>query len=141
MNSFSSTIIITSRANHFFTLIYQLKYVHLYQTCLNCTSFMFSWMIQCVKGYCKPRINVLQQWLLSKFDFFYQGCGNTMPDMADLVPFHSGQVKNCYVGHPISSDNGFISQKLLLKSKFFYPLHVAMGVAYSCLKYGIFITT
>ena len=49
---------------------------------------------------------------------------------------------NClYVGHPISSDNGLISQKLLLKSKFYYPLHVAMGVAYSCLKYGVFITT
>ena len=23
-----------------------------------------------------------------------QGCGNTMPDLSDLVPFHSGQVKN-----------------------------------------------
>ena len=46
-----------------------------------------------------------------------------------------------YSGHPISSDNGLISQKLLLKSKFYYPLHVAMGVAYSCLKYGISITT
>ena len=38
-----------------------------------------------------------------------------------------------YVGHPISSDNGLISQKLLLKSEFYNPLHVAMGVAYSCL--------
>ena len=46
-----------------------------------------------------------------------------------------------YVGHPISSDNGLISQKLLLESKLYYPLHVAMGVAYSCLKYGVFITT
>ena len=43
---------------------------------------------------------------------------------------------NLYVGHPISSDNGLISQKL--KSKFYYPLHVAMGVAYSCLRYGVF---
>ena len=43
-----------------------------------------------------------------------------------------------YVGHPISSDNGIISQKLLLKSEFYYPLHVAMGVAYSCLRYGGF---
>ena len=50
-------------------------------------------------------------------------------------------VSVCYVGHPISSDNGLISQKLLLKSKFYHPLHVAMGVAYSCLKYGVFITT
>ena len=23
-----------------------------------------------------------------------QGCGNTMPDLSNLVPFHSGQVKN-----------------------------------------------
>ena len=52
---------------------------------------------------------------------------------------HNSSLYN--VGHPISSDNGLISQKLLLKSEFYYPLHVAMGVAYSCLKYGIFITT
>ena len=45
------------------------------------------------------------------------------------------------MGHPISSDNGLISQKLLLKSEFYYPLHVAMVVAYSCLKYGVFIIT
>ena len=25
---------------------------------------------------------------------FVQGCGNTMPDLSDLVPFHSGQVEN-----------------------------------------------
>ena len=46
-----------------------------------------------------------------------------------------------YVGHPISSDNDFISQKLFLKSEFYYPLHVAMGIAYSCLKYGGCIPT
>ena len=46
-----------------------------------------------------------------------------------------------YVGHPISSDNDLISQKLLLKSEFYYPLHMAMGVVYSCLKYGVFIIT
>ena len=46
-----------------------------------------------------------------------------------------------YMGHPISSDNGLLSQKLLLKSECYYALHVAMGVAYSCLKYGVFITT
>ena len=44
-------------------------------------------------------------------------------------------------GHPISSDNGLISQKLLLKSEFYYPFHVAMGVAHSCLQYGVFIIT
>ena len=43
--------------------------------------------------------------------------------------------------HPISSDNGLISQKLLLKSEFYYQLHVAISVAYSCLKYGVFVTT
>ena len=46
-----------------------------------------------------------------------------------------------YVGHPISSDIGLISQKLLLNSEFYNPLHVAMGVAYSCVNYGVFITT
>ena len=45
------------------------------------------------------------------------------------------------MGHPISSDNGLISQKLLLKSEFYDPLYVAMGVAYSCLKCGVFVTT
>ena len=48
---------------------------------------------------------------------------------------------NSYEGHPISSDNGLISQKLLLKSEFYYLLHVAMGVAYSCFEFGVFITT
>ena len=26
-----------------------------------------------------------------------QGCGNTMPDSSDLVPFHSGQVENFFL--------------------------------------------
>ena len=26
-----------------------------------------------------------------------QGCGNTMPDLSDLVPFHSGQVENFHL--------------------------------------------
>ena len=51
------------------------------------------------------------------------------------------ELDKLYVGHPINSDNGLISQKLLLKSEFYYPLHVAIGVAYSCLKYGVFIIT
>ena len=46
-----------------------------------------------------------------------------------------------YEGHPICSDNGLISQKLLLESNVYYPLHVAMGVDYSCVKYEVFITT
>ena len=44
-------------------------------------------------------------------------------------------------GHPISSDNGLISQKLSLKSTVLYPLHVAMGVDYSFVKYEVVITT
>ena len=51
------------------------------------------------------------------------------------------KIRCIYVGHPISSDNGLISQKLLVKPEFYYPLHVAMGVAYSCMKYGVFIIT
>ena len=42
--------------------------------------------------------------------------------------FLEGNVLNMHVGLSISSDNGLISQKLLLKSKLYYPLHVAMGV-------------
>ena len=45
------------------------------------------------------------------------------------------------MGHPINSDNGLMSQKQLLKSKFYFQLPVAMGVAYSFFKYGVFITT
>ena len=29
-----------------------------------------------------------------------------------------------YVGHPISSDNGLISRKFLLKSEFYLPIYV-----------------
>ena len=39
------------------------------------------------------------------------------------------------MGHPISSDNGLISQKLIVKLESYYLFQVAMGVAYSCLKY------
>ena len=44
------------------------------------------------------------------------------------------------MGHPISSENGFISQKILLKSELYYTFHVAMFFVYSYLKYGVFIT-
>ena len=46
-----------------------------------------------------------------------------------------------YVGHQISSDNGLISQTLLLTSELYDSLHLVMDVACSCLKYGVFITT
>ena len=45
------------------------------------------------------------------------------------------------MGHPISFDNGLISQKLILKSEFYYPLHVSIGVSFSCLKYGVLSQT
>ena len=41
------------------------------------------------------------------------------------------------MGHPISSDNGLISQTLLQKSEFYYRLHVTMDVAYSSLIYRV----
>ena len=51
---------------------------------------------------------VYTKFSFSKFDFLMylfatiflkteqvlQGCGNTMPDLSDQVPFHSGQVEN-----------------------------------------------
>ena len=40
-----------------------------------------------------------------------------------------------YGAQSINSDDGSISQKILLESELF----VDMGVAYSCLKYGVFI--
>ena len=65
-----------------------------------------------------------------------------MSDICLLRHFvNTGGACGTYVGHPISSDNGLISQKLLLKSEFYYPLHLAMGVAYSYLKYGVLIIT
>ena len=29
--------------------------------------------------------------------YLKQGCGNTMPDLSDLVQFHTGQVRNFYL--------------------------------------------
>ena len=33
-------------------------------------------------------------YILYKQPMVIQGCGNTMPDLSDLVPVHSGQVRN-----------------------------------------------
>ena len=30
------------------------------------------------------------------YKYYNLGCGNTMPDLSDLVTFHSGQVRNFY---------------------------------------------
>ena len=46
-----------------------------------------------------------------------------------------------YEGQSINSDNGFISQTILLESEVFVTQNVDIGAAYSCLIYGVFITT
>ena len=67
--------------------------------------------------------------------------GQSWGMLTQLLLSHLLFALTIYVSHPISSDNGLISQKLILKSEYYYPLHVAMGVPFSCLKYGVFITT
>ena len=44
-----------------------------------------------------------------------------------------------YEGQSINSDDGSISQKILLESKLFVKRKMWTCVAYSCLKYGVFI--
>ena len=46
-----------------------------------------------------------------------------------------------YEGQSINSDNGPMSQKVLLESEIFVTHNMDIGVAYSYLKYGVFITT
>ena len=46
-----------------------------------------------------------------------------------------------YEGQLINSDNGSISQKILLESELFMMQNVDMGNAYLCVKYCVFITT
>ena len=46
-----------------------------------------------------------------------------------------------FEGQSINSDNESISQKILLESELFMMQTVDMGNAYSCVKYGVFITT
>ena len=51
-------------------------------------------------------------------------CPDQGPNCLQIL---SADIKSgCYEGHPISSDNGLISQKLLLKSEFYYPLHAEL---------------
>ena len=35
--------------------------------------------------------------IVLKTEQVLQGCGNTMPDLSDQVPFHSGQVEKFYL--------------------------------------------
>ena len=42
-------------------------------------------------------LHFLQKYLLRGFYYKKQDCGNTMPDLSDLVPIHSGQVENFYL--------------------------------------------
>ena len=40
---------------------------------------------------------LLRTCMPSHFLTLKQGCGNTMPNLSDQVPFHSGQVENFYL--------------------------------------------
>ena len=46
-----------------------------------------------------------------------------------------------YERQSINSDNGPVSQKILLESEIFVTQNVDIGVAYSCLNFGVFIST
>ena len=48
---------------------------------------------------------------------------------------------NTYTGQSVNSDNGSISQRILLEPELFSMQIVDMGVAYLCMKYGVFIIT
>ena len=84
-----------------------------------------------------------------KYNFYVHSDIKEKVVIINITPTHAGGVLfstdnlrfPVYVGHPIKSDNGLISQNPLFKSEFYNPLHVPMSVAYSCLKYGEFITT
>ena len=45
----------------------------------------------------KGVFNFLFILLHERIDPCLQGCGNTMPDLSDVVPFHPGQVENFYL--------------------------------------------
>ena len=46
-----------------------------------------------------------------------------------------------YEGHSRISDKESISEKILIESELLVTENMDIGVAYSCLKYGVFITT
>ena len=109
-------------------------------------SILFIYDLRCIHGLCKHPIlfYVVYTWsliyLLSLLGRHIILCclykTFNVLTVVVLMPFYS--MLFIYAGHPISSDNGLISQTLLLKSEFYYPLHVTMCGAYSCLKYGVF---
>ena len=47
----------------------------------------------------KVLVTIFVHFLVKNRIFFQitQGCGNTMPDLSDMVPFHSGQVENFFL--------------------------------------------
>ena len=58
-----------------------------------------------ISKWCLPKSNNLNGTIQQKvpvqkvklmINHHTQGCGNTVPDLSDLVPFHSGQVRNLY---------------------------------------------
>ena len=42
-------------------------------------------------------VRIIELFLLQNQFDHDQGCGNTMPDLSDQVPFHSGQVENFHL--------------------------------------------
>ena len=49
-------------------------------------------MLTCVCWVLKQAVSLRRE--IRKIILNNQGCGNTMPELSDLVPFHSGQVNN-----------------------------------------------
>ena len=47
----------------------------------------------------KVLVTIFEHFLVKNHIFFQitQGCGNTMPDLSSMVPFHSRQVENFYL--------------------------------------------
>ena len=58
-----------------------------------------------------------------------------------LEHIHVKDMQCKYEGQSINNDNGSISQKILLELELLSMQNVDMGVAYSCVKYDVFITT
>ena len=76
---------------------------------LNCPYLVLSWMSMAMNylffNPCHAEyfyvltllLNLIQLTCSIPIVSMSQGCGNTMPDLSDLVPFHSGQVENFYL--------------------------------------------
>ena len=72
---------------------------------VGCTGLSVSTLVKmpnCWKSHVKAQILMclnkesVMSWITSSYITFKQDCGNTMPDLSDLVQIHSGQVENFY---------------------------------------------